>query len=80
MKRAQRTTAWRMVALVGLLALWLVAPVEAQDATPPGKTVTQTAGPLRIELSADRAAIGLADRLQLTLTVEAPTGTEVTLP
>ena len=80
MKRAQWITAWRMVALVGLLALWLVAPVEAQDATPPGKTVTQTAGPLRIELSADRAAIGLADRLQLTLTVEAPAGTEVTLP
>ena len=80
MKRAQRSATWRLGVLLGLLALWLAAPVASQDDAPPGKIVTQTSGPLRIELSADRAAIGLADRLQLTLTVEAPTGAEVTLP
>ena len=81
MKRARRTTLWRIGMLLGLIALLLVSPVASQDAAPPAsKTVTQTAGPLRISLSADRATLGLADRLQLTLTVEAPTGTEVTLP
>lgn len=73
----------RLLSLIGLL-VWMVAAgsVRSQDTVtvPEAKTITQTAGPLHITLTADRPTLGLADRLQLTLTVEAPTGTEVILP
>ena len=76
--------AWRLCTLLSLLGLFMFAalPVQSQDivATPEAKTVTQTTGPLHITLTADRTALGLADRFHLTLTVEAPIGTEVILP
>ncbi|WP_089936088.1 BatD family protein [Candidatus Entotheonella palauensis] len=75
---------WRVGMLLSLIGLFIVAagPVRGQDtvAAPEAKTVTQTTGPLHVTLTADRTTLGLADRLQLTLTVEAPTGTEVILP
>jgi hypothetical protein len=82
---------WRICLLLSLLRLFVAVPVlvvtvpvQAQDkGTPPGsKTVTQTQqdGPVHTTLTADRLTLGLAERLQLTLTVEAPTGTEVALP
>lgn len=74
------------LALIGFL-VYATNPLFAQDATTTPNTTTtsqaispQTVGPLRITLTPNRATIGLADRFQLTLTVEAPTGTEVNLP
>jgi hypothetical protein len=68
-----------VLGLIGLLAAGSVWSQDT-DATPEAKTVTKTAGPVQLTLTADRSTLGLADRLKLTLTVEAPTGTEVTLP
>jgi LPXTG-motif cell wall-anchored protein len=73
---------WRIGILLSLIGLLTAAPVRPQDTAtaPESKTVTQTVGPLHVSLTANRTTLGLTDRLQLTLTVEAPTGTEVTLP
>lgn len=77
-----RSMVWRIGVLLSLVGLLAAVPVRSPGtaAAPDAKTVAQTAGPLRVALTADRTTLGLADRLQLTLTVEAPTGTEVTLP
>ncbi len=67
-----------------LLCFVVTMPVSAQDstATPDTTPVTQSqqAGLAHITLTANRASLSLADRFQLTLTIEAPTGTTVTLP
>ncbi len=82
----RRTIMWRLYMLLSLIGLfaWAAVPVGSQDTvtTPDTKTVTQTpqGGPVHMTLTADRTTLGLADRLQLTLTVEAPTGTQVILP
>ncbi len=74
-------TIWVMLGLVWLFA---TIPSQAQEtaASQAVKPVTQTqqVGSVRIRLNADRSTLGLADRLQLILTIEAPTGTQVTLP
>jgi hypothetical protein len=74
--------AWRIGILLGLIGLLTAVPARSQDTVtaPKAKTVEQTVGPVHVALTANRTTLGLADRLQLTLTVEAPTGTEVTLP
>lgn len=77
---------WRvgmLLNLIGLVMLIFAAGIaQSQDTVtaPEAKTITQTAGPLHITLTADRPTLGLADRFQLTLTVKAPTGTEIMLP
>lgn len=52
----------------------------AQDMADKPVTQSQQAGSAHVTLTANRASLSLADRFQLTLTIEAPTGTEVTLP
>jgi hypothetical protein len=68
-----------LLSLIGLLS---AVSVRSQDTVtvPEAKTVEQTVGPIHVALTTNRTTLGLADRLQLTLMVEAPTGTEVTLP
>lgn len=82
--RRQRVQKWRVWMFLSLIGLCVAVPAWTQDtvATPDTEAVTQThqAGSVHVALTADRATLGLADRFQLTLTIEAPTGTEVTLP
>ncbi len=79
-----RRRAWILGFNWSLIWLLLVVPVGAQDTAAPPEpspvTQSQQAGSAHITLTASRTSLGLADRFQLTLTIEAPTGTDVTLP
>jgi hypothetical protein len=66
-----------------LFILLVAAPAWAQpsSASPPQPLVQRKQhAEVHLKLAADRTSIGLADRLRLTLSVEAPPGTEITMP
>jgi hypothetical protein len=68
---------------IGLLAVavMLAAAVQGVAQSPnPAPTQQKALDGVRMTLEADRQTIGVADRLRLTLSVEAPTDITVTLP
>jgi hypothetical protein len=74
----------RRAALIGALALGLLVAAPGPAADPggdPGPLRQQVEqGPVRVTLEADRRTMPIDGALRLTLTIEAPAGTVVTLP
>lgn len=70
-----------LLTLLGIIGLGAGAPSPDQP-LPTAKPVTQyyRLGPVEVTLRADRQTIGIAERLRLTLSVEAPLDMTITLP
>lgn len=75
--RTMRSTVMILIALVAM-----ALPASPQASFPPDRPVVQQKrhGAVRLTLTTDRASLGLAERLRLTLSAEAPSGTELTMP
>jgi hypothetical protein len=68
--------------IITLLILLAATPSWAQPSSvsPPPSVQRKQSGQVHLQLETDRTSLGLAERLRLTLAVEAPPGTTITMP